>query len=150
MSSYPPAAEAVAFRAQVLLVEDDVSVRQFIARSLEKRGYLVSQAGTAEEALETLLRSRYLETGPVDIIVSDVGLPAGSGVDLVREARATPHFQRVPVVLISGALAHPSELGVEVDAITDFLNKPFASEALVERLSSLLARARRGSAEAEP
>jgi DNA-binding response OmpR family regulator len=99
--------------------------------------------------MDTLLCARYLETGPVDVIVSDVGLPAASGVDLMREVRANPHLRSVPVLLISGALAHPTELGVEIDAITDFLNKPFPSEVLAERLASILKRARAGSAAAE-
>ena len=64
---------------RVLLVEDDVRVAAAVASGLRKRGYEVDCAGSIAEALEA---------APVDIVLLDLGLPDGDGMDLCRMLRA--------------------------------------------------------------
>ena len=66
---------------RVLLVDDHAELLTLLTTSLERDGHRVVAAGTIEEAW------RALETGPFDVIVLDVALPDGSGIELCRRAR---------------------------------------------------------------
>ncbi len=65
---------------RLLIVEDHADTARVLGRLLGARGYTVRIAGTVAEAIEALAE-------PVDVIVSDVGLPDGTGYDLIRRAR---------------------------------------------------------------
>ncbi len=66
---------------RVLLVEDHADTRRMLARLLRERGYRVEQAGTVAEARERV------ELGSYDVLVSDIGLPDGSGLEVMEHAR---------------------------------------------------------------
>ncbi len=124
-------------RARVLLVEDQPALRDGLARWLGDHGFAVVSCESGEEALA---RAR-----DFDVIASDVVLRGMDGIELLsRLRRAAPEL---PAVLFSGHLDH---LSTQRRAIPDgvmFLEKPFAPEALLTTLDSLVAPARgaRGS-----
>ncbi|RVU14316.1 hybrid sensor histidine kinase/response regulator [Methylobacterium oryzihabitans] len=78
-AAIPPVATG---RRTVLLVEDDAMIRAATAEMLEEAGYVVVEAGSAEEATTAL------QAAPVDVLVTDVNLPGASGRDLAEAARA--------------------------------------------------------------
>ncbi|MEX1024195.1 MAG: ATP-binding protein [Planctomycetota bacterium] len=113
----------------VLLVEDKDDLRQSLAYALALRGYQVTSARSLAEA------RRYLDVPP-DVLVTDVMLTDGNGIDLVRELRATT--PGLPVVIISG---YAGEATIGVDATpkhTQFLPKPFRPRDLLLALNKLL------------
>jgi signal transduction histidine kinase/ActR/RegA family two-component response regulator len=77
-----PTAAPVAPSARILLVEDHVDTGRVLARLLRNSGYAVEHAVTAAEAFERFERERF------DVVVSDLGLPDESGVDLMRRLKA--------------------------------------------------------------
>jgi two-component system CheB/CheR fusion protein len=81
---------------RVLLVEDHPDTLRVLKRLLEKMGYAVVPAATAADAL------RALATHSVDVIVSDIGLPDGTGHDLMRKVRASEAHGGLPAIAISG------------------------------------------------
>jgi CheY-like chemotaxis protein len=101
---------------RVLLVEDHQDTRQVLARLLRRWGFDVAPAESLKSGLAQL------DTAPFDVILSDIGLPDGTGHALISEARR--RGKDVLAIALSG-FGHPSE--VEVAKLTGFdhhLSKP--------------------------
>jgi DNA-binding response OmpR family regulator len=111
---------------QVLLVEDNADMRNYLESELVDDGWMVRCAGDVESALNA-------DPMP-DIVVSDVMLPGRSGLDLVRLLRADSRLRRIPVILLSArsgpdAATEGLELGAD-----DYVVKPFDSRELLARV----------------
>ncbi|HEX3791352.1 MAG TPA: response regulator transcription factor [Pseudonocardiaceae bacterium] len=116
---------------RVLVVDDDMNVRDVVRRYLEHGGYQVSLAGDGETAL-TLV-----EDMPPDLVVLDLMLPGIDGLEVCRQLRDR---SSVPVVMLTA-------LGEEEDRIAglsigadDYVTKPFSPRELVLRVGSVLRR----------
>jgi two-component system OmpR family response regulator len=116
----------------VLLVEDDESLRSILARHLAARGYVVEEAGSAEDA------ERLLADGVrPGVVVLDINLPAATGWELLQ-GPSLGMAGSPPVVIASALAISPrrlSELGV-----AGYLPKPFALDTFVGTLERLLPR----------
>lgn len=116
---------------QVLVVDDDRSLQQLVAKFLRSNGYLVLTAQDGREMHEYLRRAR------VDLIVLDVMLPGTSGIELLRELRKG---SAVPIVMLTAQGDEADRiLGLELGA-DDYLAKPFNPRELLARLRSVLRR----------
>lgn len=114
---------------RVLIVDDDVDVRDLLVRALERDGHVVAAAASLEAARASLA------LGHVDIIVLDVGLPDGSGMELCRSLRADAATTPILVLTASSEIVHRVEaLDGGAD---DFLGKPFAVAELRARVRAL-------------
>ncbi|MHB0980970.1 MAG: ATP-binding protein [Thermoleophilia bacterium] len=122
-----------AVEATILVVDDEAGVRTFVARALRSRGYRVVSASSAAEA-EAVWR----ESGPVDLLVSDVIMPGGTGVELLASLRRLQ--PSLSAVLMSGYTAGVALGHDERPSGTRFLAKPFS----VEELAGEAARALEG------
>jgi signal transduction histidine kinase len=126
------AALAVPARARVLLVEDQPVLRDGLSRWLGDHGFAVVSCESGEEALA--------RANGVDVIASDVVLRGMDGIELLgRLRRAAP---ALPAVLFSGHLDHLASQRREIPDGVMFLEKPFAPEALLSTLDSLIAPVR--------
>ena len=125
-------AEAPRREGVVLLVEDEVPVRAFASRALRLRGHTVLEAGSAEEALETL-RASALD---VDVFVTDVVMPGRDGPSWVREAlREHPGIR---VVFVSGYAEESFDRDSTDIPNAVFLPKPFSLDELTETVQRQL------------
>ena len=79
---------------EILVVEDNPDILRYLVLILEQAGHRARAAATLAEALDAATK------GPVDVLVSDIGLPDGSGLDLLRHLRDDQ--PRLPAVAISG------------------------------------------------
>jgi CheY-like chemotaxis protein len=118
--------------ATILVVDDDEELRRFMSRILERNGYRVVEAESAEDALRVV--SAF--TGTFDLLVSDVVMGEKSGRDLATELRA--NNAHLPVLLVSGT-ANRKILADLISGASDFLAKPFKPSDLVDRVHDLLA-----------
>ena len=117
---------------KVLVVEDDPQARAAILMALRAEGFLCSEAGDTTRARKVISKSR------PDIVVLDLGLPDGDGLDLLREVRSGDDL---PVVVCSGRGTESDRVvGLDVGA-DDYLAKPFSPRELVSRVRSVLRRA---------
>jgi len=114
------------------MVEDSRVSLEVYAQRLERRGYQVATAISAEEARAEL------ELGVPDLILLDVFMPKVSGFEFVRELRADPKTSRVPIILIS-ALSDTQHIveGLELGA-NDYVTKPIVMPILTARMEALL------------
>jgi C4-dicarboxylate-specific signal transduction histidine kinase len=118
----------------VLIVDDDATVRTFLARVVERSGLVVEQAATVTEALERVERQRYLAA------FIDKHLPDGSGIDVMAALHARQ--AEVPVVMVTAFLDAASAVAALRAGATDVLSKPFDFRSIRERIEGLLERAR--------
>ena len=118
-----------------LVLEDEREIRQFVRSSLESEGWLVHEAGTIKQGL--------VEAGTrrPDLIIADLGLPDGDGVDFIREVRT---WSGVAIIVLS-ARTHEDDKVAALDAgADDFITKPFGVNELLARTRASLRRMRVG------
>ena len=110
-----------------MVVDDDEDVRDLIRMALVRAGFTVVEAGSRDEALR-----RFSDHAHIDILLSDVCMPDGSGPDLHRLlSNAHPGL---PVLFMSG-YSHDVVEGWAGDGEADFIEKPFTLTALVAHVS---------------
>jgi two-component system, OmpR family, KDP operon response regulator KdpE len=122
-----------------LVLEDEREIRQFVRVSLEAEGWQVVEASTVKQGL--------IEAGTrrPDLVIADLGLPDGDGVDFIREVRT---WSTVPIIVLS-ARTQESEKVAALDAgADDFITKPFGVAELLARTRANLRRVRAGVADA--
>lgn len=119
---------------KILVVDDEVEIRDLILAILEDEGYEVAAATSGEGAL------RLLPSVRPDLILMDIMMPQMDGREALRRIRAEPEFARLPVVLMSAAFSR-DQAGTTAEA---FLPKPFDIDRLLETIATLLDE-RRGS-----
>ena len=119
----------------LLLVEDDPAIAQAVQFALEREGFALKHCAWLHEAREQIAREL------PELLILDVGLPDGNGLDLCRELRAAPRTRNLPVLMLSARSEEMDRvLGLELGA-DDYLGKPFSPRELVARLRALLRRA---------
>jgi two-component system, OmpR family, response regulator len=117
---------------RILVVDDDPEIRKLLARYVESQGFRVLLAANCRE-----LRDQ-LTTHQVDLIVLDVMLPDGSGLDMCRDLRA--QRSNVPIILLTALKEDVDRIiGLEIGA-DDYLGKPFNPRELIARVRAVLRR----------
>ena len=115
---------------RILVVEDEPATRRLMARLLRGLGHEVTTAGTVAKALEAL------EAGEFDLIVSDIGLPDGSGLDLMR--RVGSRHRPVPAIALTGYGMEEDIRGSRAAGFTAHLTKPLdftKLEAMIRQIA---------------
>ena len=115
----------------VLVVEDEKQIRRFVRASLEEEGCRVFEAGTLAGGL--------VEAGErkPDLIMLDLGLPDGNGVDFIRDLRG---WSDVPILVLSARSNEKDKVQALDAGADDYLTKPFGVADLRARARALLRR----------
>ena len=116
---------------QLLLVEDDASIREVATLGLEQAGFRVTSSGDGREGLVAF------HQGHFDLVVLDVMLPSLDGFEILRELRKE---SQTPVVMLTARSdLHDVVVGLELGA-DDYVTKPFELPELVARIRAVLRR----------
>ena len=118
----------------LLLVEDEVPLRQAVAEQLTDRGYQVAQANSGEEAVGRLAEFAF------DVIITDLRLPGIDGAAVVDAA--VERYPDIVAIVITGYGTHKEALDLGRRGAWDFINKPFQFEELRHVLDAALERRR--------
>ncbi len=120
-------------RSRILVVDDDATVADVVARYLAHDGYEVETVADGRVALERALAA------PPDLVVLDLMLPGMDGLDVCRRLRA---LAPVPIVILTARGQEADRIvGLELGA-DDYVSKPFSPKELVARVRAVLRRAR--------
>jgi twitching motility two-component system response regulator PilH len=116
----------------VLIVDDDEQLREFIRVNLEMDGYVVREAGSAEEGLAAL------EDEPPDLVLLDVMMPRVDGFEMLRKMQEEHGRGSVPVIMFSGKVDEETASLAAREGAQAFIGKPFDPQTLIESTKQLL------------
>lgn len=120
---------------KILIVEDEIPISEMIEHFLSSQGFEAIQAFDGNEAKEILAQNP-----KIDLILLDWMMPQKSGIDLLKELKASRKNRHIPVIMLS-ARAELEDRVVGLDSgADDYLPKPFAMKELLSRINSLLRR----------
>ncbi|MCD5986580.1 MULTISPECIES: response regulator [Pseudomonas] len=118
---------------RLLIVDDNAATRYALRRRMERHDFIVSEAGTGTEGLEQIAAQL------PDALILDVNLPDMSGFDIVRLLRAEPRTALLPVVHVSAASIHTTDIVTGLEAGADaYLVHPVDPDVLLATLRTLL------------
>src|ERR1700688_1656092 len=116
-----------------LLVEDEPQIRRFVRTALEEEGWQIFESDTMRRGL--------IEAGTrkPNLIILDLGLPDGDGVDFIRDLR---EWSAVPIIVLSARVSETEKIKTLDAGADDYLTKPFGSGELLARVRATLRRQR--------
>jgi len=118
----------------VLVVEDELAIREMIAFALRKADFRVTLAADAQEALVAIA-----DASP-DLILLDWMLPGLSGLDLARRLRGEPGGGEVPIIMLTARGEEIDRVNGLEAGVDDYVVKPFSTRELVARIRAVLRR----------
>ena len=120
-------------KKKILIVEDEIEFAEMVKVRLEGAGYSANIATDAYEGNKEIMNTDY------DLIVLDLAMPVGSGLELLEHVREHPNKAEIPVVIVTGKLVDDYVLdkakALNVSAI---FTKPYDSELFIEKVTSLV------------
>ncbi len=120
---------------RILVVEDEADLAVTYDRLLRRQGYRVVTAASRAEGLESI------ESAPPALVIADLRLPDGNGIDIIRAARARE--PRVPVIVVTGFPSRAARDAAVASGASAFLAKPFDASALLRLVHDELERSTR-------
>ena len=119
---------------QVLLVDDELPIRKFLAAALVSAGYVVEEAGTGRQAIQ------HATDSPPDLVVLDLGLPDMDGQEVLQQLR---QWLTAPVIILSARDQERQKILALDHGADDYLTKPFSTGELLARIRAALRHAGR-------
>ena len=119
---------------KILIIEDEPDIRKNLEYNLSREGYSVLTAASIAEA-EQLIYSNNLS-----LVLLDLMLPDGSGLDLCKKMKSDPDVQNLPIIILTAKDDEVDKVvGFEIGA-DDYVTKPFSVRELILRIKAVLKR----------
>lgn len=120
---------------KVLIADDDRVLSHMLATRLRALGWAIDLAGDAMQTVMFAMR------GQPDVIVLDIQMPGGTGIDALRKLKASVKTAQIPVVVVSGSVAPEEEAAIVGLGAARFVRKPVDGDALHEILREVTSAA---------
>lgn len=114
---------------KILIVEDDVDLREGLSFSFSGDGYDVTETGTKKDGLQEITNGGY------DIVFLDCNLPDGTGFELCKEVRS---YSNIPIIMLTARDTEMDEIKALELGVNDYLSKPFSLGVLKARMKRIL------------
>lgn len=115
--------------ARILVIDDETQIRKMLRIALKSVGYDVTEAESVASGLSALVRQQ------PDLVILDLGLPDGDGLELLAELRS---FSKVPVIVLSVRNGDADKIKALDVGAQDYVSKPFSVEELLARVRAQL------------
>ena len=114
---------------KVLIADDDKVLTRLAAAGLKTRGWQIEVANDAMQALMFAMRPPH-----PDVIALDIGMPGGTGFDVLKKLQQSSRTSQIPVVVVSGSISEAEEARVTELGAVAFLRKPVDAQTLHDTL----------------
>ncbi len=115
---------------KVLVADDDKVLTRLVTAGLKTRGWQVEVAHDAMQALMFAMKAPH-----PDVIALDIGMPGGTGYEVLRKLQHSSRTSQIPVVVVSGSITEADEARVADLGAVAFLRKPVDAQTLHDTLS---------------
>lgn len=129
--------------AKVLVVDDELDVRDYLATTLQEEGFDVSAVEDGDGIIESLKRFT------PDIILLDYKMPKVSGVDVIRFLKAHQEYNTIPIIMVTGIDGEDEKVQALELGADDYIVKPFMPRELGARIKAVLRRSKESLKEVE-
>lgn len=119
---------------KILVVEDDLNIKQLVIFKLKNSGFSVATAGNGVEALE------FLKSNSVDLIITDVMMPLMTGKELIIALKQNPATKAIPTIMLTSRTLEKEVVEGLTLGADDYIKKPFSPQELLARVKLVLAR----------
>jgi two-component system, chemotaxis family, sensor histidine kinase and response regulator PixL len=120
-------------RESILVIDDSINVRRFLAMTLEKAGYRVAQAKDGQDAIEQLTSGLL-----VNAVICDIEMPRLDGFGFLAQAKANPALQHLPITMLTSRSGDKHrQLALRLGA-SEYFSKPFKEQELLQALRQLI------------
>lgn len=120
--------------ARILVVDDMPTIRELVKNQLKSMGYKnLIEANDGEEALKSLLSGARYAT-PIDLVISDWNMPKMTGLELLKQVRATAEFQALPFVLLTSESERDQVTEAVLAGVSQYIVKPFSAKVFEDKM----------------
>jgi DNA-binding NtrC family response regulator len=119
---------------RILVIDDDPGLSEVIGMLLEREGYAAECAGSVKEGINKV------QSGKVDLVVTDLKLPDGTGLDVIAGVRA--RRPRLPIIMITSYSSMESAIDALRAGATDYVIKPFDNDEFLRAIARALSERR--------
>jgi two-component system chemotaxis response regulator CheY len=116
----------------ILFVDDSVSIREIVQFTLENEGYKVLLGKHGADALQ------YLNGESIDLVITDLHMPEMNGIDLIKEIRKNPYYQRTPILFLTTESQLSKKEEAKNAGATGWIIKPFVPAKLIAAINKVI------------
>jgi len=120
--------------ARILVVEDELAIREMLSFTLARAGFEVLEAGDTREATDRIAQT------PPDVVLLDWMLPGISGIDFAKRLRREDATRDLPIIMLTARGEEASKIQGFAVGADDYITKPFSTQELIARIKALLRR----------
>jgi len=121
-------------KKSILIIDDETSVGTLLDISISQRGFRVKTALSGSEGIQKARQESF------DLIILDVALPGMDGIEICQTLRETEGYEETPIIMISSRADSVTRQKASRAGASEYLVKPFTSEALLRQVEEQLAR----------
>ena len=125
---------------RILIADDMPSIRDLVKTQVRAMGYKsILEASDGDQALQLLL-SNYAAGTPIQLVISDWNMPKMTGLELLKQVRASSDWPNLPFVLLTSEAERDQVTEAILAGVSQYVVKPFAGKVFEEKLKSVWAK----------
>lgn len=129
---------------RILVADDMPTIRELVKNQLKALGYKnIVEASDGEQALNFVINGA-MTGSPIELVISDWNMPKMTGLEFLKQIRASDQFAKLPFVLLTSESERDQVTEAIMAGVSQYIVKPFAAKAFEEKLRGVWAKVSRG------